>query len=87
MISNAECLCVCLLICLCALTLRACMRACVRACLDQVVVTNTVPQEEFTKSCNKIKTIDISPLLSEAVRRIHNGESMSYLFRDISLYD
>ncbi|XP_065197331.1 phosphoribosyl pyrophosphate synthase-associated protein 1-like isoform X2 [Sycon ciliatum] len=57
------------------------------SCIDEIAVTNTVPQEEFAKTCAKVKTIDISPLLSEAVRRIQNGESMSYLFRDISTYD
>jgi len=39
------------------------------------------------KSCPKIKSVDISALLSEAVRRIHNGESMSYLFRNIQPED
>ena len=33
----------------------------------------------------KIKTIDISILLTEAVRRIYNGELMSYLFRNIPM--
>ena len=28
----------------------------------------------------KLRTIDISPTLSEAIRRTHNGESISYLF-------
>ncbi|OBS64771.1 hypothetical protein A6R68_06685, partial [Neotoma lepida] len=37
--------------------------------------------------CPKIKTVDISMILSEAIRRIHNGESMSYLFRNIGLDD
>lgn len=55
--------------------------------IDEVIVTNTVPNEEKIKQCPKIKSVDISPLLSEAVRRIHNGESMSYLFRNIPLDD
>ncbi|KAI2666130.1 Phosphoribosyl pyrophosphate synthase-associated protein 2 [Labeo rohita] len=37
--------------------------------------------------CPKIKTVDISMILSEAIRRIHNGESMSYLFRNIGMDD
>jgi len=57
------------------------------SCIDEIIVTNTVPVEEKMKECTKIKSVDISPLLSEAVRRIHNGESMSYLFRNIPLED
>lgn len=48
--------------------------------LEQVVVTNTIPHEEKQAVCPKIKTIDISATLSEAIRRTHNGESISYLF-------
>lgn len=55
--------------------------------IDEVVVTNTVPHEVQKIQCHKIKTVDISLLLSEAIRRIHNQESMSYLFRDITAED
>jgi phosphoribosylpyrophosphate synthetase len=55
--------------------------------IDEVVVTNTVPHEVQKMQCHKIKTVDISLLLSEAIRRIHNQESMSYLFRDITAED
>ncbi|XP_070579874.1 phosphoribosyl pyrophosphate synthase-associated protein 2-like isoform X2 [Ptychodera flava] len=55
--------------------------------IDEVVVTNTVPHELQKLQCNKIQTIDISIILSEAIRRIHFGESMSYLFRNIASED
>ena len=55
--------------------------------IDGLVVTNTVEHERKKKRCSKIKTIDISGLLSEAIRRIHNGESISYLFRNVSVDD
>lgn len=55
--------------------------------IDEVVVTNTIPHEVQKLQCPKIKTVDISMILSEAIRRIHNGESMSYLFRNIGLDD
>ncbi len=55
--------------------------------IDEVVVTNTVPHEVQKMQCHKIKTVDISLLISEAIRRIHNQESMSYLFRDIAAED
>lgn len=53
----------------------------------QVVVTNTIPHELQKMQCHKIKTVDISILLSEAIRRIHNKESMSYLFKNVTLED
>jgi len=55
--------------------------------IDEVIVTNTVPHEGQKLQINKIKTVDISFIISEAIRRIHYGESMSYLFRNISLDD
>ncbi|KAK7112931.1 phosphoribosyl pyrophosphate synthase-associated protein 2-like [Littorina saxatilis] len=57
------------------------------SCIDEVVVTNTVPHEGKKMQCHKIKTVDISSLLAEAIRRIHHGESMSYLFRNIGMDD
>ncbi|KAM9819560.1 phosphoribosyl pyrophosphate synthase-associated protein 1-like [Syngnathus typhle] len=55
--------------------------------IDEVVVTNTVPHEVQKLQCPKIKTVDVSMILAEAIRRIHNGESMAYLFRNIALDD
>lgn len=53
----------------------------------KVVVTNTVPHEVQKLQCPKIKTVDVSMILAEAIRRIHNGESMAYLFRNITVDD
>lgn len=53
----------------------------------QVVVTNTVPHDVQKLQCPKIKTVDVSMILAEAIRRIHNGESMAYLFRNIAVDD
>merc|ERR1719245_1343796 len=55
--------------------------------IDEVVVTNTVPHDLQKLQCHKIKTVDISILLAEAIRRIHNKESMSHLFRHVRLED
>jgi ribose-phosphate pyrophosphokinase len=52
--------------------------------IDEVVVTNTVPLENQKMITNKIRTVDISILLAEAIRRIHNKESMSHLFRNVT---
>jgi ribose-phosphate pyrophosphokinase len=53
------------------------------ACFEAVVVTNTVPQDMAMKNCDKIRCIDISMMFAEAVRRTHNGESVSYLFSNV----
>uniref|UniRef100_A0A1I8BR61 Pribosyltran_N domain-containing protein n=1 Tax=Meloidogyne hapla TaxID=6305 RepID=A0A1I8BR61_MELHA len=41
----------------------------------EIIVTNTVPHEIQKQRCHKIKTVDISLLLCEAIRRIYNNES------------
>jgi len=48
--------------------------------LTTVVCTNSIPQENNMSTCGVLKEIDISAVLSEAIRRTHNGESVSYLF-------
>jgi len=49
---------------------------------DQLVVTNSVPQNQHLKEYSKLTVIDIAPLLAESIRRSHNGESISLLFGD-----
>jgi ribose-phosphate pyrophosphokinase len=49
--------------------------------LDKVVVTNSVPQDEHKAQCPKLEVLDIAPIFSEAIRRIHHGESLSVLFQ------
>ena len=57
--------------------------------LSRIVITNTVPVTEEKlkaltvpdgeKGC-RLESIDVAPVLAEAIRRTHNGESVSYLF-------
>ncbi|KAK6312582.1 hypothetical protein J4Q44_G00182460 [Coregonus suidteri] len=58
-----------------------------RIAIIVVVVTNTIPHEHQKLQCAKIQTVDISLILSEAIRRIHSRESISCLFRHIGLDD
>ncbi|KAL2888670.1 ribose-phosphate pyrophosphokinase II [Ceratocystis lukuohia] len=51
--------------------------------LSVLVVTNTVPLGDKLNRCPKLRVIDISPTIAEAIRRTHNGESVSYLFRNV----
>ena len=56
------------------------MEAC--ECIDYIVVTNTYPiASERVKASKKLVVLDISNLLSEAIRRNHHGESISALFQ------
>jgi ribose-phosphate pyrophosphokinase len=46
-----------------------------------LIVTNTYPIPQWKKDqTDKLSIIDISGVLAEAIRRTHNGESISYLF-------
>jgi len=47
----------------------------------EIVSTNTVPIPEQNRT-EKLHILSIAPALAEAVRRIHNGESVSALFTD-----
>ncbi|ODV95453.1 hypothetical protein PACTADRAFT_42145 [Pachysolen tannophilus NRRL Y-2460] len=49
--------------------------------IDKLISTNTVPQEEHVKELgDMLEVLDVSRLFGEAIRRIHNGESVSMLF-------
>ncbi|KAG0238935.1 ribose-phosphate pyrophosphokinase [Actinomortierella wolfii] len=50
------------------------------SCIDQVIVSNSIPQEEHLAMCPKMKVFNVAPIFAEAIRRIHNGESVSMLF-------
>jgi len=56
-----------------------------RSLFEAMVVTNTVPQENNMRTVNKLQCIDVSMMLAEAIRRTHNGESVSYLFSNVPL--
>jgi ribose-phosphate pyrophosphokinase len=48
--------------------------------LTEVVVTNTILHSEEARASKKIKFLSIGRLLGEAIRRIHNSDSVSSLF-------
>ncbi|MDH3519574.1 MAG: ribose-phosphate pyrophosphokinase [Myxococcales bacterium] len=48
--------------------------------IEELVVTDTVPLREDARSCEKLRVVSIASLLSEAIRRINNEESVSSLF-------
>lgn len=48
--------------------------------LDELVVTNSIPLNAETAKSSKIKVLSIAGILSEAIRRINNEESISLMF-------
>ena len=48
--------------------------------LDKLVVTNSIPLSPAASACGKIVQVTIAPLIAEAIRRIHHGDSVSSLF-------
>ncbi|MBX3275776.1 MAG: ribose-phosphate pyrophosphokinase [Sandaracinaceae bacterium] len=48
--------------------------------LEEVVVTDTVPIPARARESGKFKVLSVSRLLGEAIKRIHNSDSVSSLF-------
>ena len=48
--------------------------------IEKVIVTNTIPLGGKDQVCKKIEILSVAPLFGEAIRRIHNEESVSSLF-------
>ncbi|MGH7356610.1 MAG: ribose-phosphate pyrophosphokinase [Candidatus Rokuibacteriota bacterium] len=48
--------------------------------LEEVVVTNSIPVTEAKRAAARITVLTVAPLLGEAIRRIHDEESVSKLF-------
>jgi ribose-phosphate pyrophosphokinase len=47
--------------------------------VKQIIVTNTIPQKE-EEFGGKLKIVSVAPLIGEAIRRIHQHQSVSELF-------
>ena len=48
--------------------------------IEEVLLTDTIPLGEKSERTSKIKVVSVAPLLAEAIRRIHEDESVSSLF-------
>lgn len=49
--------------------------------LDELIVTDTIPLNEATQKCSRIRQLTIANMLAEAMRRVSNEESISAMFR------
>jgi ribose-phosphate pyrophosphokinase len=50
--------------------------------LDEIVVTDTVPLTETAQRCSRIRSISLSHMIAEAIRRISGAGSLSRMFLD-----
>jgi ribose-phosphate pyrophosphokinase len=48
--------------------------------IEHMIVTDSIPLRSGRESCEKITVTSVATLLAEAIRRIHNEESVSSLF-------
>jgi len=52
-----------------------------RSPLRSMTVTDTIPHSEQASRSQKFRVVSIAPLLGEVIRRVHNEDSVSSLFR------
>ena len=48
--------------------------------IKQLIVTDTIAQNERVLACKKVKVLSVAQLIGEAIRRTHHEESISSLF-------
>ncbi len=48
--------------------------------IEEVIVTNSIPIADAKRAAGRITVLTVAPLLGEAIRRIHDEESVSTLF-------
>eukprot|EP00919_Chromeraceae_sp_WS-2016_P036163 GHVR01085844.1.p1 GENE.GHVR01085844.1~~GHVR01085844.1.p1 ORF type:complete len:535 (+),score=115.37 GHVR01085844.1:206-1606(+) len=50
--------------------------------IEEVVLTDTIPYSQEARDCNKIKQLSIAVLIADAIRRVHQKESLNILFHE-----
>ena len=50
------------------------------SCIEQVIVSDSVPLTSAGRACPKFKVLSVADLFGEAIRRIHDFDSVSSLF-------
>jgi len=49
--------------------------------MDELVVTDSIPLSKEAKACGRIRQLPLHNMLSEAIRRLNNEESLSAMFK------
>lgn len=57
------------------------LQRCAASPIDELVVTDTIDQQENQELYPKLHTVDVSHLFAEAIRRVHNNEPLLALFK------
>jgi ribose-phosphate pyrophosphokinase len=50
------------------------------SCIEQVIVSDSIPLTSAGRACPKFKVLSVADLFGEAIRRIHDFDSVSSLF-------
>jgi ribose-phosphate pyrophosphokinase len=48
--------------------------------IKELIITDSIPPRPDVQACPKVRVLSVAPLLAEAVKRIHQGDSLSSLF-------
>ena len=48
--------------------------------IEELIVSDSIPQDETTKKCSKLTVLSTAPLLAETIERLHKETSLSELF-------
>jgi ribose-phosphate pyrophosphokinase len=48
--------------------------------IKELIITDSIPPRPDVKASPKVRVLSVAPLLGEAVKRIHMGDSLSSLF-------
>ncbi|MBU4432145.1 phosphoribosylpyrophosphate synthetase, partial [Patescibacteria group bacterium] len=49
--------------------------------IKQLIVVDTISQEENVKKCNKIKVLSIAPILAKTITEVHKEGTVKALFK------
>ena len=50
------------------------------SCLEEVIVSDTIPLTSAGRACPKLRVLSVADILGEAIKRIHDLDSVSSLF-------
>ncbi|MCH9755783.1 MAG: ribose-phosphate pyrophosphokinase [Gammaproteobacteria bacterium] len=50
--------------------------------LDKVIVTDTIPNTEAAKNCDKIRVVSLAEMLAQAIKRVNIEQSVSSMFNN-----
>jgi len=54
-----------------------------KSVIEELVVTDTIPVSKENQEKARVAVVSCAPLLAEAIKRIHTGDSVSGLFSEM----